>query len=58
MKKLEDEPLYRQVAYKAFAKLHPVEAFESDNSAFMALLKEQGYDLTIEKVKQIIKEIG
>ena len=48
---------YRQVAYKAFAKLHPVEAFEMDNEEFMKLLKEQGYDITIEEVKQIIKEL-
>ena len=48
---------YRQVAYKAFAKLHPVEAFESDNEKFMELLKEQGYKLTIKDVQEIIKEL-
>ena len=57
MKKQEDEPLYT-VAYKAFAELHPVEAFESDNEKFMELLKEQGYKLTIKDVQEIIKEIG
>ena len=52
-----EQTSYEKVAYKAFAKLHPVEAFEMDNKKFMELLKDQGYDLTIEEVKQIIKEI-
>ncbi len=48
---------YRKIAYSAFATLHPVEAFESNNKKFMEYLKKRGYKLTIKDVEEIIKEL-
>ncbi len=46
-----------KMAYSTFAKLHPAEAFEHNNTEFMKFMKEQGYNLTIKEVEKIIKEI-
>jgi len=51
-----DEQIHEEV-YSVFARMHPVEAFESDNEKFMRWMKKQGYDLTIKEVKEIIKDI-
>jgi len=49
---------YNKEMFKVFANLHPVEAFELDEKMFMQHMKDKGYDLTIDQVKQIIKEIS
>ena len=49
---MEDE------AYNIFAELHPIEAFELDNNKFHKFMKTKGYNITVNEILNIIKEMG
>lgn len=40
--------------YKIFARLHPVEAYDERNKDFCMFMREEGYDMTDEQIKELI----
>lgn len=43
--------------FKTFALLYPVEAYELDPVMFREFLRGQGYNLTDDKIREIVEEI-
>lgn len=43
-------------AYSIFARLHPIEAYHFDNNRFCNFMRDEGYNITDEEVKQLILE--
>jgi hypothetical protein len=43
-------------AYRIFARLHPVEAFDFDKLSFFQFMKEEGYNITNEEIEKTINE--
>lgn len=44
--------------FRIFAKLHPVEAAESDWPAFVRVVREENEVITEEEIRQLLKEAG
>ena len=47
---------YDNIAFDAFARLHPAEAFETFPNRFMKYMKKEGYNMTKKQVEETIKE--
>ena len=47
---------YEQIAFKVFARLHPVEAYDSDPDRFCKFVREATPTMTDEEIKEIIEE--
>ena len=54
MKAIKD---YDYDMFKIFAKLHPIEAYGSRPDDFMRFMREEGYKLDEDQVKEIIANI-
>ena len=51
------KPDYEQAAFNTFARLHPVEAYDSDPVRFCNLIRETTPTMTDEEIKEIIEEV-
>ena len=40
--------------FKVFAKLHPVEAYDSRPDDFCKFMRSEGYDLNNEQIKELV----
>jgi len=40
--------------YKTFARFHPVEAYDERKKDFYMFMREEGYDMTDEQIKELI----
>jgi hypothetical protein len=40
--------------FKVFAKLHPVEAYDSRPDDFCKFMRDEGYDLNNEQIKELV----
>jgi hypothetical protein len=47
---------YDYKAFKIFAKLHPVEAYDLQPDYFFKFMRNEGYKVTDEQVKELINE--
>jgi len=54
---MEKQENYDKTAFEIFSNLHPVEAFETFPDRFMEYMKNEGYVMTKEQVKEMINEL-
>jgi hypothetical protein len=53
----EMDELYEWEIFKEFATAYPVEAFDERPSDFCKFMREEGYDMTDEQIKELIDDV-
>ena len=41
-------------AFKIFAKMHPIEAYDSNPTDFCKFMRSEGFDFTDEQIKKLV----